>query len=215
MPSNSTIAQSNKLVGFILDLNGFQIYERTGAGYDHMGAIITDAVLQAGLNYKTVVAPRVQILIRRWPSASRTSTFASMIRRYGIKDVLNWRDDEKPRRIECLTEFFRRECIETEFQCRQWLGNESNLGLLRQVRGIGPKSIDYIKSLLGIPAVAVDRHIRTFIKWSGLSLSKYADIRDVVCEAAEILGCGHSALDHAIWRYMSSTRDRSTFPRAA
>ena len=193
-----------KLADYVFSLHDFRIDERTGAGYDHMGAIITDAVLQAGLNYKSVVAPRVQTLMQRWPSAYRTSTFVTMIRRYGIKGVINWRDDEKPRRIECLTDFLMGQQVDTESQCRTWLCDERNLVLLKQIRGIGPKSVDYLKSLVGVPAVAVDRHVRTFVKWSGLSLSHYDDIRQVVCEAAEILGCGYCDLDHAIWRYVSS-----------
>jgi hypothetical protein len=204
MSTHISTACATKLADYILGLADFRIYERTGAGYQHMGAIITDAVLQAGLNYRTVVAPRVQSLMLRWPSAYRTSTFATMIRRFGIKDVISWRDDEKPRRIECLTDFFVGQQVDTESQCREWLSDERNLVLLRQVHGIGPKSVDYIKSLVGVPAVAVDRHVRVFVKWSGLSLSHYEDIRQAVCEAAELLSCGYCDLDHAIWRYVSS-----------
>ena len=193
-----------KLADYVFSLHDFHINERTGAGYDHMGAIITDVILQAGLNYRSVVAPRVQTLLQRWPSAYRTSTFATMIRRYGIKGVISWRDDEKPGRIACLTDFFMGQQVDTESQCREWLLDDSNLVLLRQVRGIGPKSVDYLKSLVGVPAVAVDRHVRTFVKWSGLSLTQYEDIRQIVCDAAEILGCGYGDLDHAIWLYVSS-----------
>lgn len=215
MSNHTSRANAVELANFISRLHDFLVFRRVGACYDHMGATITDVVLQAGLNYSTVVSPRVQTLIRRWPSARHTSTFASLIRRFGVKGVISWRDDEKPRRIECLTDFFLEQQIESESDCREWLLIESNLGLLREVRGIGPKSVDYLKSLVGVPAVAVDRHVRTFISWAGLTLSHYDDIRQVVCEAAEILDYGYCDLDHAIWRYVSSRSDSSVIRSAA
>lgn len=214
--SNHTLSiNAIKLSNYVSSLQDFHIYKRTGAGYDHMGAVITDTVLQAGLNYSTVVLPRVQTLIQRWPSACNTSTFSSLINRFGIKDVICWKDDEKPRRIECLTDFFIKQHVETELECRQWLSVECNLDSLRQVRGIGPKSVDYLKSLVGVPAVAVDRHIRTFVSWAGVSLFEYEDIRQVVCEAAEILGHGYCDLDHAIWQYVSTSSSSTPLKSAA
>lgn len=207
-------SQARRLADYIVSLEGFVVRPRSGANYDHMGAIICDSILQAGLNYATVVAPRVRGLIARWPKARRTSTFAAMSKRLGLLDVLNWRDPEKPRRIVELTAFFVNERIETERELRTWLSKDGNGETLSTVRGIGPKTIDYIKSLVGVQTVAVDRHLRSFVERSGLQLHAYDDVRAVTFEAADILGYEYCALDHAIWSYVS-TLPRQQRQRAA
>lgn len=148
------IVHARQLAAYIASLDGFIVRPRTGANYDHMGAIICDSILQAGLNYATVVAPRVRSLMRRWPKALRTSVFASMSKRFGLGDVLNWRDPEKPRRIVELTSFLIRNTVETESELRDWLIVNGNAERLSTVRGVGPKTIDYIKSLVGVQTVA-------------------------------------------------------------
>jgi hypothetical protein len=201
-----------QLAKFVMRLNDFVVTRRDGAGYDHMGAIICDSILQAGLNYRSVVAPRIKELLLRWPSGRRTSVFASMTKRYGIRDVLNWRDKEKPHRISALTDFFLRRSIETESELAEWLLDSSHASSLIDVRGVGPKTIDYIKSLVGVQTVAVERQVRTFVSWAGLSLNSYNEIRSVVCDAARLLGHDSCDLDHAIWKYVS-TRHMATMNR--
>jgi hypothetical protein len=200
------VAHARQLANYIANLEGFVVRPRTGANYDHMGAIICDSILQAGLNYATVVAPRVRQLMARWPTARRTSAFASMSKRLGLASVLNWRDPEKPRRIVELTAFFAGERIETEHELRNWLTIAGHAETLLSVRGVGPKTIDYIKSLVGVQTVAVDRHVRAFVERAGLRLRTYEDVRTVTCAAADILGHEYCALDHAIWSYVSQGR---------
>ena len=199
---------ARRLASFITSLEDFVVRPRSGANYDHMGAIICDAILQAGLNYATVVAPRVQTLLRRWPTARRTSVFVSMTRRFGLNGVLSWRDPEKPRRIKHLSDFLISHSIEVESDLHNWLSIEGNSESLSVVRGIGPKTIDYIKALVGLQTIAVDRHVRSFIKWAGVPLRDYDEIRAVTCKAADLLGYEYCALDHAIWSYVSE-RQRS------
>jgi endonuclease III len=115
---------------------------------------------------------------------------------------------EKPRRILELTEFLLGERVETEEGFAEWLTYDQNIALLRQVRGVGPKTADYIKSIVGIPTVAVDRHVRAFVRLAGLEIRDYDQIRETVCAAADILGYDHSALDHAIWVYSSTVLNR-------
>lgn len=192
---------------FVRGLFGFQIQDRSGACYSHMGATICDTILQAGLNYRTVVAPRVQRVIQRWPSATTTPKFLSMISRHGLNDVLCWQHPEKPVRIGQLTEFLSDRGIETESGLADWLTVERNGEFLRDLRGVGPKTVDYLKSLVGLPAVAVDRHVRTFVKWAGVDATEYEEIRELIGLAADTLQVERNALDHAIWSYVS-TRER-------
>lgn len=197
-----------RLHAFILQIGGLDIRPRVGPCYAHMGATICDSILQAGLNYRTVVAPRIQRLIQQWPASQVTSRFMNNVTRFGVHDVLIWNHPEKPERILQLGTLLRNEQVETEFELAQWLDDKNNCESLQTVRGIGPKTVDYLKSLAGLPAVAVDRHIRTFVSWAGLELRGYQEISDVVGHVADRLSVERNALDHAIWSYVSSSRNR-------
>lgn len=169
-----------------------------------MGATICDTILQAGMNYRTVVAPRIRRVILRWPTATVTSKFFAMISRFGLNDILLWKDTEKPTRIGKLTELLIAHKLETEQNLSNWIAIESNCQELREVRGIGPKTVDYLKSLVGIPAVAVDRHVRTFVKLAGIKATTYEDIQDIVVRTADKMSIARHAFDHAIWSYVSN-----------
>ena len=62
------------LAEYIRAKRDFEIVKSIDGSYGHMGATLTDAVLQAGVKYETVVRPRVL----RWrasvvPAESRNS----------------------------------------------------------------------------------------------------------------------------------------------
>jgi hypothetical protein len=166
-----------------------------------MGAIIADAILQPGLNYQSVVAPRVKRLQTQFPEAVTTSLFLSVIREIGAREVLSWTHPEKPRRLVALTRFLLGSDVETWIDLRRWLAKEDNRARLLSVRGVGPKTCDYIATLVGLPAVAVDRHISAFVRSAGLTPCGYTQTRDIVIAAAEILHVDVAELDHAIWAY--------------
>lgn len=198
-----------RLCQFIRALSSFDVRPRDGACYAHMGATICDTILQAGLNYRTVVAPRVQRMLDRWPAAVTTSRFIAMVERHGLNDVLLWRNAEKPTRIGQLADFLKLRGIETEADASNWLASDENAATLRTVRGVGPKTVDYFKSLVGLPAVAVDRHVRTFVGWAGIRATSYVDVRELVSTAADTLAVERHALDHAIWSYVSARKKRA------
>ena len=79
------------------------------------------------------------------------------------------------------------------------------------VRGVGPKTVDYLKTLVGLPAIAVDRHLRTFVSWAGLDLSDYDEISAVLSRAADLLEVHRGSLDHAIWSYVSNSTTRKGY----
>jgi hypothetical protein len=43
--------------------------------YGHMGATLTDAILQQGIDYTTVVEPRVNNILTTYPEAKATTQF--------------------------------------------------------------------------------------------------------------------------------------------
>lgn len=174
-----------------------------GQVYEHMGAVLADAVLQAGLNYHNVVLPRVNALLNRFPDAKTTIAFKDVLVRVGAAAVLGWSHPEKPRRLFDLTHFLVANCVYTTSAFRAWLLIESSSEQLSSIRGIGPKTIDYLKKLCGIDAIAVDRHIRTFVSRAGVPHADYILVRRIVERAARLLSISNSELDRVIWNYES------------
>ena len=198
------VAEAQKLAHFVNSLDDFEIQTRSPQTYQHMGAVITDSILQAGLNYRTVVAPRVTRLIEQYPEACTTNGFLDVIDTYGLGSLLNWSHPEKPQRIYKLTLFLHQHYINTEDILKYWLQESENEKLLLRLKGVGLKTIDYLKMLVGLQSIAVDRHIRTFIKAAGLTHTRYEDIQQVVEIAADILDLDRNNFDLSVWLYVSS-----------
>jgi len=129
------------LITYIESLEGFQL-QGAHEPYDHMGATLTNAVLQAGISYNYVVLPRVTRLRSR-PDARTTSGFLALLRHHGPEILLDWRGKRKPATLLALAELLTRHGIETESQLRRWLQDRRNDQEIRRVRGIGPKTLDY------------------------------------------------------------------------
>ncbi|REJ91782.1 MAG: hypothetical protein DWQ35_13850 [Planctomycetota bacterium] len=103
-----------------------------------------------------------------------------------------------------LTQLLLEHSVETEADVAEWLTSAENVESLKMVRGIGPKSVDYFKMLVGIPAVAVDRHLRQFVAAAGIGVRDYSGVQDLINKAASQLGANAAGLDYAIWLYVSS-----------
>jgi len=197
------LADARRVADFILSLEGFAVSPRKVQAYGHMGATITDSVLQAGVNYRTVVEPRVKRVLQTYPEAKTSGAFLSVIERHGAGSVLNWQHPEKPRRVHELTSFFVAMNVETEEALGDWLHTAGKCEELLGMKGIGPKTVDYLKRFAGISAVAVDRHVRRFIHAAGVRRAAYDEIQLVVAFAADLLKVPRCSLDHAIWSYSS------------
>ncbi len=193
-----------QLVNYIKSLDDFEIFTPEGPVYDHMGAILTDAVLQAGMNYKNVVYPRVMKVIEDYPDAITTSSFVEILNSIGTKTVINWKAGNKPLMLDSITRHLLVLKVETVDELRAYLLQPETAEALQEIKGIGPKTVDYLKMLVGIPAIAVDRHIYRFVKKAGIICNGYAETQKVVEAAAMELGLSLSSLDHSIWQYMSN-----------
>ncbi|MBE7446994.1 MAG: hypothetical protein HS132_17955 [Planctomycetia bacterium] len=191
------------LVDYIRSLNDFEIVKEIDGNYDHMGATITDAMLQAGTTYETVVRPRVQRIQEQYPEARTISEFIKIIDEVGIYKILQWNDEEKPKRILGVVNFFKKENIETETDLKQWLQEINNIEKLKRLRGIGNKTADYFKILVGIQTSAVDRHLDTFLSEAKIKVNGYIEEHQLINKAADQMGVNRAYLDHSIWKYMS------------
>jgi hypothetical protein len=168
-------------------------------------------VLQAGLNYRWVVLPRVERVKRLYPEAHVVSEFRLLLDRIGPKEVLQWNHPEKPRRLRSLTDLLHGEGIETISDILAWLETEEGRARLLEVRGVGPKTVDYLGILVGGERVAVDRHLIRFLQTIGFAFDGYQATRKVVVETSRLLKVRPQDLDHAIWEYMSKM-DRPSSP---
>ena len=207
-------AEARCVLRLVESLSDFELMEDLALPYNHMGATITDAVLQAGLRYETTVWPRVQHVMGI-PEAATTTGFLTVLRKRGGEEVVRWTHEEKLGRMYAVSELFIAEGVETEEDLRVWLcaGSsdpawsapcEANAARLLAVHGIGPKTVDYFKILCGEQdTAAIDMHLTAFLERAGVRVTSYEQAREVIRAAAAELGVPAAQLDHSIWTYMS------------
>src|ERR1700732_23036 len=70
--------------------------------WHHVGAILADAALQAGLNYRTVVKVRIDRIVQDFPEAATLSGMFAAIASVGVAEFLRWHHHTKVSRFVCL-----------------------------------------------------------------------------------------------------------------
>lgn len=193
-----------RLKEYISQIDDFIFIEPEYCPYiNHVGALFTDTILQAGVNYRSVVWPRVAHVLDTFPYATTVSIFAEILENYGTANVLHWSNAEKIQRMNELVLFCIDHQIETSRQLTEFLRFEQNVNMLKDIHGIGNKTCDYLKRLLGFDTVAVDRHIRSFMESADIFCDDYFDIKEIVEYAADFMEMTRRELDYSIWSYMS------------
>jgi endonuclease III len=175
--------------------------------YYHMGATITDSILQAGMNYRHVVFPRILELLYEYPNYTTTCDFLILIQTIPLEKLINWKNERKLNSIEKLSWFLYENGIENENLLASWLNNHENIIQLSSIKGIGAKTIDYLKLLSGNQAIAIDRHLFKFLNMAGIDIHSYQEASEIYCKTAEILKISKYELDRQIWFYMSNTKE--------
>ena len=198
-----TLSDPEKLVQYVRSLPGFIIYETIDGDYDHIGATVADAVLQANMRYSTHVKPRVDRILAKYPETRTTSSVLHLSTSIPATEFLSWRGEDRAERFSRILHLFKSEGIETEADLRDWLSHSANLLKLRSVKGIGPKTVDYFKILVGVSTSAIDRHLFNFLGLAGLAPADYNDAQEVINAAADILAIDRAFFDHSIWQFMS------------
>lgn len=193
----------NQVISYISSLEGFELYNNVRTPYWHMGATITDAILQPGLRYETVVSPRVRRVMNEYPNANTSQSFYSLLLEVGPMEVLVWRGEEKPSRLLNITKFFSANGINDEQDLSIWLCDESNIEVLLAQRGIGRKTVDYLKMLVGIPAIAVDRHLARFVDAACSVTLSYSEARAILSMVAQQMCVDMTSFDYSVWAFMS------------
>ena len=172
---------------------------------NHMGALIMDACMQAGLNYDRVVKPRVEEIARYPDLRTTTGVYQNMNKMIEVA-VENYAKREC---IQELTQFFLQKGIDTvsDLKKNYWSIRDKLLGL----KNIGLKTRDYIGILAGVPdVVAIDRLLTQFAEKAGINVGKPSDsasdydrLFNIYKETAYLLGISPAELDNAVWRYMN------------
>jgi thermostable 8-oxoguanine DNA glycosylase len=198
-----TTSDSKKLAKYVCALPDFVFYEIMDGDYNHMGAIVADAVLQANNRYATNVKPRVNSILKTYPEVRTTSELLSLLETIRATEFLNWRDKDRTECFMRVVNLFASEHIETEENLKNWLIDDKNLTKLRSIKGIGPKTVDYFKILVGLKTSAIERHLLAFIKLAGLRSSSYYEAQAIIDATADILSVKRAYFDHSIWRFMS------------
>ncbi|MFE0455469.1 hypothetical protein ACFW2D_30210 [Streptomyces sp. NPDC058914] len=191
-----------KLANHVRSTLGEGPFLRAG-GWHHMGAVICDAVLQQARHYRHWVQPRVEGLTKAWPDAHTVTRFRARAAEGELSAVLRTTNRRKLAAIAAITDLLAASGVETCDELRAWLKEDTSRSALLTVHGVGPKTVDYLGSLVGGSHVAVDVHLRAFARQAGVGATTYHGLRRVYEETADRLGHDRGGLEHAVWNHMS------------
>jgi endonuclease III len=191
-----------KLANHVRSTLGEGPFIRAG-GWHHMGAVICDAVLQQARHYERWVLPRVKELQSAWPDARTVTRFRARAAEGELSAVLRTTNRRKLAAIVAITDLLAASGVETRDALRAWLKEDTSRSALLAVHGVGPKTVDYLGSLVGGSHVAVDVHLRAFARQAGVGATTYHGLRRVYEAAADRLGHDRGGLEHAVWNHMS------------
>ena len=200
----SIIVEARKLADYISSKSDFDLIHPSECSYsNHIGALFTDIILQSGMNYRTVVAPRVILVLESYTEANTVKKFSRVIDNDGIETVINWTHHVKLDRMINLLNFCHHHELDTSEDLKKFLVITENSSKFIEINGIGNKTLDYLFKLLNIDIVAVDRHIYSFVKNAGIETNKYSSVKSIVEYAADLLNVPRRSIDYSIWSYMS------------
>lgn len=179
----------------------------------HMGAVLADTALQAGLRYSTVVRPRVTSILNQHPQADTISALIGIINAGETGAFLQWSHHQKIARFERIVAFLDDEGVQDVKDLKQQYRTDGFGVAFQKVNGVGPKTVDYLACLIGIESIAVDRHIRTFAKRVGVEADDYGFLKHVFCYAADLLSVSRREFDGWVWQVESLKGSRQlSFP---
>lgn len=173
--------------------------------YCHLGAALADAILQAGLNYRTVVKGRVDRIIQFYPETSELSGVLAVVESERVAGFLLWKHPEKIRRFIAVAHALRAARVANTSELKCSLEKGDLPGDLLTIKGIGPKTVDYLGCLVGVDRVAIDRRMRSFAGAAGVGTSDYDALRDVLSYAADLIGISRREFDAWVWRIAPTT----------
>lgn len=198
-----TLIAARTVADFAASEGVFLARQQTRGCYNHLGAALADAVLQAGLRYDTVVRPRIERILVEYPEATSIDILTEIVSSGKSSQFLNWQHNEKISRFESVVYSMHSLGIVGIEDLRTKLRKDSFCRHLCSIRGVGPKTVDYMACLVGIDAIPIDRHIRSFAQQAGLRSKNYDDLKKIFCFAADLLSMPRRSFDSWIWKRQS------------
>ncbi|GHB53181.1 hypothetical protein GCM10010347_23970 [Streptomyces cirratus] len=174
---------------------------RPAPGWTHMGAVICDAGFHARRTYRSTIWPRLLRLEAAWPDAATVRGFRARLVTEDLAVAMDFRSPGKVATAHGIADLLAAAGVDTRDDLHLWLGRQANRAALRTVKGVGPKTVDYIGNLVGRSQVAVDVHLRAFAADAGVRGLGYQQLQAVYEEAAALLGHEPGGLEHAVWRF--------------
>jgi thermostable 8-oxoguanine DNA glycosylase len=156
------------------------------------------------MNYKTVVLPRVNRILDRYPNYTSIDYFISDLDENTIQEILMWKGVTRQRRFFKLATFLYDQDVYTSQELKSWISIDTNQEHLLQIEGIGPKSIDYLSLLVGNSAIPIDRHLCNFAVMSGVTNTTYSYLSELYKQVCDFLRIEYHKLDCIIWNFMNS-----------
>ena len=177
--------------------------------YDHLGALLADLSLQAGVHYDHVVRPRVNSILVRFPRTRALTGLRTAVSEIGVEEYLQWRGQEKIGLFQALLALVWRNRLETVEELSLWCGGDTRATLLRLPR-FGAKSFDYLRLLCGFECIPLDRHIVRFLELAGLDCGSmgYGEMQDILLAACQNIGLEPYKAERGLWLLMRSCAPR-------
>src|ERR1035437_9987198 len=136
----STIIAARQLANYINDNTDLLLVNPKDCPYrDHVGALFTDIILQSAVNYRNVVVPRVNHVLKAYPKANSVNRFSYVIEKYGAGKVLNWKDSVKLNRMLNLLQFCLDNNLNVSADIKDYLFSPKNQKEFLKIHGIGNK----------------------------------------------------------------------------
>jgi len=183
-----------------LGLSFEQKFSRTGK--EHLGAVLADAILQSGINYRGVVEPRVKRIALEYPKATKLRVIIEIIYQKEISQFLLWKGETKIRRFCDLVGFLYSHKLDSIEDVRRWVKCERNSESLLEIPGVGRKTVDYLRAKLGIPSIPIDRHLLRFACYCEVGFSDYKEASYVFSNVSQKLNVDLDTFDLSLWNFM-------------
>lgn len=192
------------IVQYIQSVRRFDLASSPALGSEHIGALITEAVMQPGESYKIAICPLIERLIRDYPEGKTSSHFMRLLEEISPKYFLNWKENDKPRRVLAVAKCLHELSIETVNELRFIIEDPDFIKSMKDIRGIGNRHIDYLKLMLEIPCEAAQEYLNVFLMKSGVENIPKVEIPAIWEETARLLHKKNSDLLLCVWRYLDN-----------
>jgi len=117
---------------------------------------------------------------------------------------LNWKENDKPRRVLAVAKCLHELSIETVDELRFIIDDPDFMKALKDIRGIGNRHIDYLKLLLEIPCMNTQEYTNTFLTESGVLTVPKEEISAIWEETARLFQKKTCDLLLCVCRYLDN-----------